>query len=72
MKRRSEYHGCGEEYNVEKMGKGMQYHITFNIEAVRKNIKYVKGGGDGYFGKEKSKFIKLVLIYFFYRVNSLT
>ena len=34
MKRGREYQGCGEEYNVEKEGKGKQYHITYNIEAV--------------------------------------
>ena len=32
------YHGCGEEYNVEK-GKGEAISSSLNIEAVGKNIK---------------------------------
>ena len=33
-----EYHGCGEEYNVEKRS-GEQYHLPYNIKAVRKHFK---------------------------------
>ena len=34
MKRNRKYHGCGEEYNVEKKGK--QCHFPCNIEEVEK------------------------------------
>ena len=33
-------------------GKGKQYHLPCNIEAVGKNIKQEKGEWDGHFGKE--------------------
>ena len=45
VKRGREYHGCGEEYNVEKEGKGKQYHITLNIEAVGEEYQLGKRGG---------------------------
>ena len=61
----SEYHGCGEENIVEKKGKWNQYHLPYNIKAVRKNIYYNikavrkniyylvrKTVGDGNFGEE--------------------
>ena len=37
---------------MEKKGIGKQFHLTYNIEAVRKNIKYGKGEGDGHFVEE--------------------
>ena len=50
MKRGRAYHGCGEEYNVEK-GKWTQKGMV-NIEAVWKNIKWEKGEGDASFWGE--------------------
>ena len=44
MKRGKEYHGWGEEYNVEKKGKGKQYHLFYDIKAVGKNIKVGEEG----------------------------
>ena len=52
VKRGREYHGCGEEYNVEKKRKGKQYHLSYNIWAFGKNIKWEKREGDGNFGEE--------------------
>ena len=46
MKRGRENHGCGEEYNVEKM-KGKRHHLPYNIKAVGKNIKWGRGEGEG-------------------------
>ena len=43
VKRGREYYGCGEKYNVDKFGKGKQYHLSYNIEAVGKNIKWGRG-----------------------------
>ena len=43
MKRGKKYQSCGEEY---KKGQGKQYDLTYNIEAVGKNIKWLKGVGD--------------------------
>ena len=38
-----EYHGCVEEYNVEKRERpGKQYHLSYNIKAAGKNIKVIK------------------------------
>ena len=34
VKRGRKYHGYREEYNVEKKGKGNQYHLSYDIEAV--------------------------------------
>ena len=34
MKRGKEYHGCEEEYNVEKKGKEKQCHLPYNTKAV--------------------------------------
>ena len=42
VKRGKEYQSCGEEY---KKGQGKQYHLSYNIEAVGKNIKWGKGKG---------------------------
>ena len=56
MKRGREYHGCGEEYSVEKKGKGKQYHLPYNIEDVEKNIKWLKEKEDGNFGAENQDF----------------
>ena len=52
MKRRREYHGCGEEYNVEKSEKVKQYHLPFNVKAVGKNIKWGRGEVDGNLGEK--------------------
>ena len=41
-----EYQGCGEEYSVEKKGKGAQYHLPYNISAVWKNNRSEIGKGD--------------------------
>ena len=46
-----EYHGCKEEYNVEKREAGSNIILQCNIVAVRKNIKWVKGEGNGNFGE---------------------
>ena len=35
-----------------KKGKGKQCHLPYNIKAVGKNIKWVKGEGDQNFGGE--------------------
>ena len=35
-----------------KKGKGKQYYLSYDIEAVGKNIKLGKGEGDGNFGGE--------------------
>ena len=51
MKRRREYHGCGEEYNVKK-GKGEAISSSLVLMAVGKNIKCERGKGDGNFGEE--------------------
>ena len=40
VKRGRIYYGYGEEYNMEKKGKGKQYHLLYNIQAVGKNIKW--------------------------------
>ena len=32
------YHGCGEEYNVEKRGKGKQYDLHYNNKVVNTGI----------------------------------
>ena len=37
VKRGREYHGSADAYSVEKV---KQYHLPYNIEAVRKNIKW--------------------------------
>ena len=42
IKRGMEYHGCGEEYKVDKRKRGI---IFYDIEAVWKNIKSGKGEG---------------------------
>ena len=42
MNRGMIYHGCGEEYDVEKKEKGKQYNLPYNIEDVGKNIKWLK------------------------------
>ena len=55
MKRGKEYQSCGEEY---KKGQGKQYHLSYNIEAVGKNIKWLKGVGDGHFWEENQDFKK--------------
>ena len=39
VKRGRENHGCREKCNV---GKGKQYHLPFDIEAVEKHIKWGK------------------------------
>ena len=36
---------------MEKKGKGNQYHLSYNIEAIGKNIKWGKGE-DANFGEE--------------------
>ena len=43
MHRGREYHGCEEEYNVEKKGNGKQYYLPYNIKDVGKNIKRGRG-----------------------------
>ena len=40
MKRGRDYDVCGEDYYAEK---GKQYFLTYNIEAIRKNINWEKG-----------------------------
>ena len=45
-----EYHGCGD--GTRKKGKGKQYHLTYNIQAVGKNIKWGEAEGDGHFLEE--------------------
>ena len=52
MKRGREYHGCWEEYRVNRKGRGKQFHISHYIEALGKNIKRGKGEGHGNFGEE--------------------
>ena len=42
-------HSFWEEY---KGVEGMQYHLSYNIEAVGKNIKYGRGERNGNFGEE--------------------
>ena len=42
VKRGREYHGCGEENNMGKKERGKQYHLTYNIQAFGKNIKWEK------------------------------
>ena len=49
-KRGREYHGCGEEYNVEK---GRQYHLLYNIEAVGKRLSGEKEKGTEISGEKK-------------------
>ena len=51
VKRGRTYHGCGEEYNVEK-GKGNQYHLPSTIKAVGENIKCGRAEEDGNFREE--------------------
>ena len=51
MKGEREYHGYGEECNVEKKGKGKQYLLSYNIKAVGKNIKCGRGEGNRNFGE---------------------
>ena len=53
-----EYHGYGEEDNVEKNGQGKQNHLPYNIEAVGKNIKLVKGEREGSFEEENQDIVK--------------
>ena len=40
-----DYHGCGREFNTEKMER-------YDIKAVGKNILLGRGEGDGNFGEE--------------------
>ena len=56
VKRERKYHGCGEEYNVDKKRKGKQYHLSYNIKAVCKNIKWERGEGDEHFEKDNIDF----------------
>ena len=51
MKRGRKY-GFGEEYNVEKMERGSNIYLPYNIEAVGENIKWGRGDEDGNFGEE--------------------
>ena len=55
MKKGREYHGRGEEYNVDK-GKEKAYHLPYNVKAVGKNIKWGRGKGDGNFGEENQDY----------------
>ena len=57
VKKGREYHGRGEEYNLEK-GKEKAYHLPYNVKAVGKNIKWGKGGRGRKFWVRKSKFKK--------------
>ena len=52
VKRGREYHGCEEEYNMEKRERGKQYHLPYNIEGVGKKIKWRKEDEHRNFGKE--------------------
>ena len=45
VRRERKYHGCGEEYTVEKKRKGKQYH--HKIEDVGKNINCGSRGKEG-------------------------
>ena len=56
MKWGRDYHGCGEEYNMEKKGK--QYHLPYNIRANGRNIKCAKEERDGNF-REEIRFKKI-------------
>ena len=47
VKRGREYHGCGEEYNMEKKEKKKHDHLPYNIKAAGKNMKWGKGGRPG-------------------------
>ena len=44
LNRGREYDCFWEEYNVEK-GMWQQYHLPYNIKAVKKNIKWGRGEG---------------------------
>ena len=52
IKRRWEYHGCGEEYNVEKMEKGSNIIFPFNIMAVGKKSIGEEGKGTEIWGRK--------------------
>ena len=50
MKRGRKYHGCVEEYNVGKRGKGKQYPLPYHMKVV--NIEFIeyqveRGVGNG-------------------------
>ena len=47
MKRGREYHGCWEEYIGEIGDRVNQHHLSYDIKAVWKNIKWGRGEGDG-------------------------
>ena len=44
---------------TRKKGLGKQYHISYNIKAVGKNIKWGRGKGDGTFGEDLTKILKM-------------
>ena len=61
LKRGRKYHGCREEYNVEK-GKGKQYHHPYNIKVVREEYKVGKGGRGWKFRGRKSRFENMGMV----------